>query len=318
MMRACLILCFVFSSVLSFGQKAVATLDSSEIQIGRQINLHLELTHPKGKKFTWPSLPDSIQKIEVLNRSLRDTIASADGKELTIRQSILITCFDSGYYAIPPFRFIDTSNPDSLNNFVETSPLLLSVFTVEVDTTASIKDIKPVIEMPLTWRDFIPYAAGILGLALAAFAALYLYRKFRKKPAVTEKKIPSLPAHETALKALSLLEEKKLWQQGQVKAFYTELTDILRTYLDHRWQVNAMEMTSDEIMQYPVIYKLDDAVKNKLRYILTIADLVKFAKMITVPHENEQCMKNAYDFVHETAIKTLSDETAERKEEVAV
>lgn len=317
-MRTGLIFLFVFASFFSFGQKAKATLDSTEIQIGRQINLHLELTQPKGKIFTWPSLPDSIQKIEVLNRSQRDTTYSADGNELTIRQSILLTCFDSGYYAIPPFRFIDTSNKDSLTNYSETNPLLLSVFTVEVDTTASIKDIKPVIEMPMTWKDFIPYAAGLLALALAVFIGLLLYRKFKKKPVITEKKIPSLPAHEIALKSLAQLEEKKLWQQGQIKSYYTELTDILRTYLDHRWQVNAMEMTSDEIMQYPVIYKLDDLIKNKLRYVFTIADLVKFAKMVTVPHENEQCMVNAYDFVNATANKILAEENHARKEVAAV
>lgn len=317
-MRTGLIFLFVFAYFFSFGQKAKATLDSTEIQIGRQINLHLELTQPKGKIFTWPSLPDSIQKIEVLNRSQRDTTYSADGNELTIRQSILLTCFDSGYYAIPPFRFIDTSNKDSLTNYSETKPLLLSVFTVEVDTTASIKDIKPVIEMPMTWKDFIHYAAGLLALALAVFIGLLLYRKFKKKPVITEKKIPSLPAHEIALKSLAQLEEKKLWQQGQIKSYYTELTDILRTYLDHRWQVNAMEMTSDEIMQYPVIYKLDDLIKNKLRYVFTIADLVKFAKMVTVPHENEQCMVNAYDFVNATANKILAEENHARKEVAAV
>lgn len=317
-MRTAFVLLFVFTAFSSSGQKANATLDSTEIQIGCQINLNLELTHPKGKKFSWPALPDSIQKIEVLNRSQRDTVFSTDGQELTIRQSILITCFDSGYYAIPPFRFIDTASKDSLTNYAETNPLLLSVFTVEVDTSASIKDIKPVIEMPLTWKDFVPYAAGVLALALAVFIGILLYRKFKKKPVTAEKKIPSLPAHEIALKSLAQLEEKKLWQQGQIKSYYTELTDILRAYLDHRWQVNAMEMTSDEIIQYPVIYKLDDPVKNKLRYIFTIANLVKFAKMVTVPHENEQCMISAYDFVNATAHKTLSGESSVRKEEMAV
>lgn len=317
-MRPVLLLFILIVCFRSFGQKAVATLDSTEMQIGRQINLHLELTHPKGKTFTWPSLPDSIQKIEVLKRSQLDTSFSADGNELTIRQSILLTCFDSGYYAIPPFRFTDTANKDSLTNYSETAPLLLSVFTVEVDTTASIKDIKPVIEMPLTWKDFVPYAAGVLALGLAVFIGILLYRKFKKKPVMAEKKIPSLPAHEIALKSLAQLEEKKLWQQGQIKSYYTELTDILRIYLDHRWQMNAMEMTSDEILQYPVVYKLDDSVKNRLRYIFTIGDLVKFAKMITVPHENEQCMMNAYEFVNATAHKTLADGNSVRKEEMAV
>jgi len=172
--------------------------------------------------------------------------------------------------------------------------------------------------MPLTWKDFVPYAAGVLALGLAVFIGILLYRKFKKKPVMAENKIPSLPAHEIALKSLAQLEEKKLWQQGQIKSYYTELTDILRIYLDHRWQMNAMEMTSDEILQYPVVYKLDDSVKNRLRYIFTIGDLVKFAKMITVPHENEQCMMNAYEFVNATAHKTLADGNSVRKEEMAV
>ncbi len=299
-----------------YAQKATASLDSSEILIGQQINLHLQLISEKGKTFSWPVLPDSITKIEILNRSLPDT--AIEDNNLIIRQSILITSFDSGYYAIPPFRFIDQSNPDSLNNFIETEPLLLAVHTVEVDTSAAIKDIKPIVALPLSWKDLLPYAAMVLGLATLSIAGILVYRKYKKKPVLIERKIPALPAHEIALTALAALESKKLWQQGQIKNYYTELTDILRNYLDYRWQMNAMEMTSDEIMKYPVVFKLDDIVKNKLRYILSIADLVKFAKMVTVAHENEQCMLSAYDFVNATAARILTNEITEKKEEVVL
>jgi hypothetical protein len=317
-LSAILLLVLVMMAPVSRAQKATARLDSSEIQIGRQIYLHLELTQPRDKKFTWPTLPDSIHKIEVLARSPHDTVVHTSSQDVTIRQSLLITCFDSGYYAIPSFRFYDTSNPDSLTNYVETAPLLLAVHTVAVDTTAAIKDIKTVIHMPLTWQDYLRYVALVLAVALIIVLAWWLYRKYRKKPVAVVRKVPTLPPHEIALKALHELKEKKLWQQGQIKTFYTELTDILRIYLEHRWQVPAMEMTTDEILQYPVIYKLEDSIRKKLQYILTIADLVKFARMITVPQENEQSMQYAFDFVYATAPRTLMDEEVKRKEEATV
>ncbi len=313
-----LLLMLMFMVSAGRAQKATVRLDSNEIQIGRQIYLHLELTQPRDKKFTWPTLPDSIHKIEVLARSAHDTIVQKGSQDITVRQSLLITCFDSGYYAIPPFRFYDTSNPDSLTNYVETAPLLLAVHTVPVDTTAAIKDIKTVINIPLTWQDYLRYFVFVLAAGLLIVLAWWFYRKYRKKPVQVIRKGPVLPAHETALKALHELKEKKLWQQGHTKAYYTELTDILRIYLENRWQVPAMEMTTDEILQYPVIYKLEDPLRKKLQYILTVADLVKFARMITVPQENEQSMQYAFDFVHTTAPRTLIEDESKRKEEATV
>lgn len=283
----------------SYGQETTASvsLDSNEILIGRQIKLHLQLITRKSGVYQWPSIPDSISKIEVLEKSGIDTLISTRSDSMILKQNITITCFDSGYYAIPPFRFVDKNNPDTLRNFVETQPLLLSVFTMAVDTTKAFRDIKEPVYIPFSWQDAWPYVAALLGLLIAALAIYYFRKKFGSKKTEPTLKIPKRPAHELALEELRKLESEKLWQQGLFKEFQTRLSDIVRTYIEYRWSVPAMEMTTDEILNYPVIYKLSDDQVEKLRYLLTISDLVKFAKMIPMPQENERCLKNSYDFI---------------------
>jgi hypothetical protein len=110
-----------------------------------------------------------------------------------------------------------------------------------------------------------------------------------------------LPPHEVALEALKVLEEKQLWQDGHFKRYYTELTDILRTYMDGRFKVSTLEKTSDEILR---TMRLTDGITNSslqnLRQVLELADLVKFARFKPLPDENQLSLMNAKMFVSQT------------------
>lgn len=299
----------------TYGQNfsATAKIDTNEMLIGKQVKLTLILTHEKNHNIPWIEIPDSLGKIEIIEKSRIDLSYSPDSSSILRKQQLVLTCFVSGYFVIPPFRFTNTSNSDTITNFAETLPLLLNVYTIPVDTTQAIKDIKAPVSVPLSWKDILPWLLGFWAMAGIILAAYFLYKKYKKKPVVTEIQKPARPAHEIALEELKKLEAEKLWQQGNFKYYYTRLTDIIRIYLWHRYDVNAMEMTTDEILNSHSIKQLNREIFLKLKFILELADLVKFAKVIPVANENEQCISNAYEFIRVTKLVEIK-----KSEEVEV
>ena len=212
---------------------------------------------------------------------------------------------------MPPFIFSYRLKGDTTVLNAETKALLVTVNTIPVDTTRAFKDLKGQVIVPLSWKDFLPYIFGVLIAALIAFL-VYNYIKKRKSKIVEPViRIPKRPAHEIAFEALRSLDETKLWQNGNYKGYYTGLSDITRMFIENRWSIAAMEMTTDEILKLRLISDQNPDVFSKLKYLLELSDLVKFAKTIPVVYENEQCMQNALTFVE--ANKQLN----EIKEEVA-
>ena len=153
---------------------------------------------------------------------------------------------------------------------------------------------------------------GVLILLFIIIWSIYFYKrwKFRKDhPELIQPSKPKLPAHEQAMVDLETLKEQKLWQRGLEKEYYTELTDILRTYIEDRFKLNAMEMTSSEILD---LIKNQDITKSSisnLNQVLELADFVKFAKMHPLPDENELSYMNAKMFVSQTIEITTIDTT---------
>lgn len=311
------ICCFLFET-FSFSQNiiATATLDTNAILIGQQAKIKLQVEYKTDQgdiKIDFPKIADTIIKqIEVVAQSNVERFIpdSNDMGRLAQIQTLIITSFDSGYYAIPPFRFI--VNGDSSKE-IETEPLLFAVNTVAVDTTKNIMDIKPPIEVPFSWKEYLPYIYWGIG-ALAVLAGIILlirhYLKKRKQKPVPQIVIPKIPAHITALERLEKLKNEKLWQQGKLKEYHSELSDIIRQYIEHRFYIHAMEQVTDEIMHSFRTVDLNDELKMKLRQVLFLSDLVKFAKEQPLQNENELSWGNAHEFVITTKIeaKEIADE----------
>jgi hypothetical protein len=279
--------------------KAKARLDTTKIMIGDHVKLELLLERPAKLKVTFPLIPDSLTKIEIINRSKIDTIASADKSLITERQVLTITSFDSGHYPVPPFKFVignDTSK------FVETEAMLLSVYAPKVDTTQAIKEIKGPMDIPFSYKEIIPYALGGLALLAILIAVWYYLKNRKKKPEEIVVKIPERPAHEIALEALSNLEKEKVWQtqNNGVKNYHSQLSDIVRTYIELRYKIPAMELTTDEILNNFKRSSMSEELKGYLKQLLELSDLVKFAKAQPLPHEHEMSLAHAYDFVKGT------------------
>lgn len=278
--------------------QAKARLDSTHMLIGDQLRLHLSISGKSLPNTRFPQACDTcLPGLEVVHRSAVDTQKSADG--FTLSQDWLLTGFDSGRFEIPAMPFFGP-NAELL---AATQPITIDVQTVAVDTNAAIKDIKEVMQSPLTFREIIKYVGIGLGIFALLGGIIWLAVRYGRKHGKTEEgrhAKPKEPAHIIAFRSLESLRQKKLWQEGRHKEYYSELSGILRTYLYHRWDISAMEMVSDEIVDALVRIPVEQRQLNDLKFTLQTADSVKFAKACPLPDENAQAFQYVYDFVDAT------------------
>jgi hypothetical protein len=179
------------------------------------------------------------------------------------------------------------------------------VNTIPVDTTLAIKAIKPPYEEKYTWLDwlkdnmYIVYL-GLGVLVLTILIILLVRHSSKKQPPIVVVETPKIPAHIIALDKLQKLSDEKLWQNDKLKQYHIALTDILREYIENRFKIPALEQTTDEILFGFRNIAIDDESRNKLKQVLILGDLVKFAKEQPLANENEKSMQNSYDFINGT------------------
>jgi hypothetical protein len=294
-MRFWLFVWFLFFAAVVHGQSpgVSASLDSTRMLVGDQVWLRLQVELPREGSLVWPQWRDTLTSgIEVLRTD--SLVRRKQGKEgMVYSQSLLLTCFDSGTHRIPPQKFVvDTDTLWSL-------PLLLEVMPVTVDMQQGIKDIKPLRKVPLTFSEVLPWAGGVLLLLLLIMGWRWYARRRRRVQANSSG--PSLPPDVLALNQLEALRVARLWQKGRVKEHYTRLTDILRQYLDARFDISAPEMTSEDLLRQ--LKKSPDVSadwQHRMRDLLTCADLAKFARHQPEPLENERYVETVASFVQET------------------
>jgi len=277
-----------------------AVLDSNYIVIGDQIKLYFEVNQPKDVKLKFPQLFDTIvDKVEILERTEIDTTyLTAD--QILLKQNYLITSFDSGFYYFKPFEFILGEGDNK--QLIKTEPLFLQVFTLQLDTADAIFDIKDLYEAPLTFRELAPKIGLIILIGLIIFFIIYYIIKRKKNEPVFVKRKPKEPAHIIAYRDLEKLKQEKLWQQNLVKKYYTRLTEVLRNYFENRYNIFALEQTSDETLEslINVGFNTEDELYKLMDTLFKTSDLVKFAKASPLPDENDNSLTIAYKFIEET------------------
>ncbi len=293
--------------------KATATIDSTNILLGDQVKLFLEIDHPKSVEITFPNVPDTlIEFVEVLDRSAIDTFEMDDETFQKQIQSFLITSFDSGSYRIPPFWFkIDL---DGRIDSIPSNAVTLNVYSMAIDTTRGPTDIKYPYDAPVTLKEVIPYILGIILIAAILFFVFYaIKRRKNNQPIFVLPKKPKEPAHIIALRELDRIKNEKIWQQGKTKQYYSEVTETLRKYIEDLFEIPAMEQTSDETIESFRRQKglLKDKTFKNLSQILKLADLVKFAKYQTSPDDDNMTLVNAYFFINDTKPEEKKPETSE-------
>jgi hypothetical protein len=180
--------------------------------------------------------------------------------------------------------------------------LHLIVKTVVTDTSLTkIKDIKPPFDEPFNWRWYLRYAYTGLAILIAVIILIIVVKKVtKKKPLEIVIEKPKIPAHITALQSLEIIKQECIWKDNKTKEYYSVIADTIRLYIEERFNINALELTSDEIITIFKSQVVDLDSKAKLNQILTLSDFVKFAKQIPIEAEHTLTLNNAFDFVNGT------------------
>ncbi len=292
----------IFIGSVAFAAEPVfkAKIDTNKTLIGKQIELKLSAEYDKNQTVFWPEIKDSVGSLEIVKSISPDTVQK-EGRFAVNRQYTL-TSFDSGSYQVPQFTF-SYQNEGSEDLFAaKTKELSLEFASVTIDTTKDIKDIKPPLVPPkqFDWMILLYIALALLLLG----AGYYVWKKyFASKPnAETKEPIkPKIPAHILAMESLKRLDEEKLWQNGQEKLYHIRLSEILRTYIASRFAIDAIEMTSSEILEhFTKSNDISDELLSNLRKQLDISDMTKFAKYKPLPDEHGFCLTSAIQFVEKT------------------
>jgi hypothetical protein len=311
----------LFSAGITQAQrlKATARLDSTNILIGDQIKYFLEIDYPKDIEVEFPNIPDSLQSlIEVLDRSEIDTIDLENEDFQKQIRAYTITSFDSGSYRIAPKWF--KINNNGVIDSVPTNGVTLHVHSMAIDTTRGLTDIKMPYDAPVTLKEVTPYILGAILIGAILFLILYsIKRKKKNQPLFKLPVKPKEPPHVIALRELDRIKGEKIWQKEKTKQYYSEVTGVLRNYIEDRFDIPAMEQTTDEILNSFKYRKdlLGEKAYQNLGQILTLADLVKFAKYKTLPDDDNLTLVNSYFFINDTkkeeAKKPVADEKIEEK-----
>jgi len=236
--------------------------------------------------------------LEIVEPMKADTVKSPDG-HLLVKQNYTITSFNDSLIYIPPYPFV--ANGDT----VWSKSLSLKVIQPYViDTTSNkIADIKSVFTPRFYWKGLFESGAIVLAVALLIVALIIIIRRIIQKKPVFAPSVPEviLPPYEVAISKLNAIKQQKQWQHNRAKEYHTELTDVIREYIERVYDIPSMEMTSEEIIQHLNHLKFESKTAyTALIQLLQLADLVKFAKWNPMPDEHELSLSNAFLFVEET------------------
>lgn len=305
-MKKLIVSIFLCISIISytFGQdvKITSSFDSSRIYIGDQIKFTITIDKPSNLSIAIPVLKDTLVKnVEILSGPRIDSTAVQNGR-IKIVQKYLITSFDSGRYQVSPV-FAETKDEGGIKRFYSDYSVIevMRVKIAPADTAAKIFDIIKPYNAPVTIGEVLPWILIITLAGIITWFAFRFFRNLKKSDTGTEAYIPPEPAHVIAFRELERLKNEELWQKGEIKKYYTELTEILRQYLENRFRVFSLELTTAETLEALIKSGFrKNGSYNDLKAVLTGADLVKFAKHNPVASENESHFQNSWNFVFAT------------------
>lgn len=310
-----LILCCLVWAVMPAKVQLSVSLDSAYIIMGNLTPLRVKLVTPEGDKGNLMIPRDSIcGGVEI--HSLADFDTSSIGNGLVeITGDIMLQSFDSGLYRLNPIYYVEG------NETIASNRPALKVVPVDVDSLATIHDYADAQDVERKFIDYIPdfiidYGLWLVALLIACGAGWWVWsRFFRKQKQVVKAKVKPVPPYELAVGELNKLHSESLCEQGREREFYTRLTDILRNYLQGRFGINALEMTSSQIRQAVRSHSEAAPEKEYMDQVLEIADFVKFAKMRPLPDDNVRAFNSAMKFVNDTKPVPVAEKPAEDQQE---
>ena len=248
-----LMACFAFMGGLLAQQVEVeGTVTDTKVQVGKPFTLDLSLKVPYGWFVEWNEFAQDTlsEQIDIIKRGNVERTADADSNVI-VKQQLTLMTFDTGQIVLPSVGLkYAKSFDDPMRLEAFTDPIKLYATTIAVDTTMAYKPIIEPLAAPITMKEVFPWILALL-LAILLGLGIWLFLK-RRKTKVDEDgnviKGPVIPPYDKAVDELKRLREEKMWQSGKVKEYFSSLTDIAREYIEGQFGVNAVEMTTDDIL----------------------------------------------------------------------
>ncbi len=310
-LRGLAILLFLLNITTSYGQshvtQAFAVLDTGFMEIGDQITLHLGIDHSDKERVLniSPEMPLDTTIFEI--RKSGKWEAGGHGRLPGMHRDITFTAWDTGIFRIPFVTFI-VQFADGRKGTFQSPPLLLTVNNPKnVDEMEDIAPIKGIITEKLAWEDIMPWVIGAVVILGLGFVMWSLYKKMTAKPVAPIVQKIIYPSYVVAERLLNELKAKQLWQKGEIKAYYSELSHILRGYLEEQFKMPALESTTDELISTLNNNSFQDDVIDKMEGLLQTADLVKFAKVIPPDNVHDTLWFDALNVVHQTKPQPIAE-----------
>ena len=300
---------FAIGTATAQNVEATAKVQDEQVAVGKPFALDLTLKVPYGTMVEWnPFATDTLSaQLDILKRGDLQRTADADSN-IIVQQQLTLMTFDTGYIQVPGLQL------STLNAF--TDPIQVYSSTIAVDTTQAFRPLMPPIEHPVSMKEMFPWLLGLLLLVIIGLAVWYVVK--HRKPKTDENgepvKGPSIPPYDKALGDLENLKEQKLWQAGKLKEYYSSLTDIAREYIEGQFQVNAVEMTTDDILKEVRDLHFEASLYGKLKSTMELADLVKFAKYSASALESDNAMTDMTDFVNDSYAHYQAQQAKEEEE----
>ena len=263
------------------------SVSNNSILIGEQFQLKIEAVFAGAAyKLNWINLPDSLQHFELIEKSKADSIYNND--QLTgVTQTFTLTSFDSGKWNLPIATLnIDPIKGDSTHNFFSDSLPINVSFSV-TDTTAQIRDIKPLYEVSDKWPLWYWIAGGVSILILIALL-VWLFRYWKKKRSTVGFKSKNNPFDE-AMQQLDALKKYNLSDAADIKLFHSKLVAIFTGFLTANYNANHLNKTTGDLLIVLKSLEASAETVTKMASSLRSADAVKFAKYLPAPADSENC-----------------------------
>lgn len=296
-----------------------ASVDSQSVALGDWIRYTIQVKHPTSVSVAFPALKDSIGSFDIVQQ---DTIVrTEENGEVDLRKEFILSKYEPGTFSIQPF-IVQIKSSGGVIDSAQSNPIPVEIRSVEVDTSMTIKDLKPPMTVPMSLEEIAVYFGILLVLGGLGYGLYYyIQRRKTKSGEIVEQVKPNIPPHVLALIQLEELEAKRLWQAGEIKLYYSEATEIVRRYFEARYNIMALEMTTGEVMDQLKKFALEKRTVTQIEEMLSSADLVKFAKYQPVAVENEQVLVNARSIIERTkpVVQTSSSDStviAENKQNI--
>ena len=263
-----------------------ASVDTAEYVIGDWIPVSLEAVHADNIIVFPPDLGEKAGDLDVVK--LYSFQPEQNKESIRVKWRLVLAAYDTGTFSVPPIELQYHEAGDTVINAVQTDPFDIRIYSAGGDTIAAPHDIKPPVSAPLAFADYLPYIIAGLSAAILILAFLW-WKKWRKRPVAVAETPPieiEIDPFDNAMKRFVDLKNRKLWQSGYVKEYWSEVTEIVREYVEGAFKILALEMTTDELFQ--AVKNLDILQEIEFRKLFIDADLVKFAKLIP---DAEMCNK---------------------------